>query len=225
MLHRALAASDAERRRIAADLHDGVVQDLAATSIALAGAAVSADRHGRADESGRLHLAADAVRAAIRSLRSLLVDIHPPNLRRTGLAVALGDLAASTSARSVPVTLVVDDGATAGLGERAEQFAFRVAQEALRNAVTHAGATAVEVRVGRRRPTPAERETHDCDVLVLRVTDDGRGFDPGVPAAEDDRPHMGLRLLDDLAGDVDGRVEVISAPGRGTTVQVEVPVR
>ena len=116
MLHRSLAASDAERRRIAADLHDGVVQDLAATSIALAGAAVEADQAGSRDESGRLHLAADAVRAAIRSLRSLVVDIHPPNLRRTGLAAALGDLAATTTARGVAVTLVVDDGATRRLG-------------------------------------------------------------------------------------------------------------
>src|SRR3954451_12225841 len=139
MLHRSLAASDAERRRIAADLHDGVVQALAATSIALAGAAMAAERDGARDESERLNLAADAVRAGIRSLRSLVVDIHPPNLRRTGLAAALGDLAAGTTARGVDTTLVVDDGATRGLSSPAEQFAFRVAQEALRNAATHSG--------------------------------------------------------------------------------------
>jgi signal transduction histidine kinase len=216
MLHRSLAASDAERRRIAADLHDGVVQDLAATSIALAGAAVEADRAGSRAESGRLHVAADAVRAAIRSLRSLVVDIHPPNLRRTGLAAALGDLAATTTARGVPATLVVEDGATRRLGCQAEQFAFRVAQEALRNVVVHAHATAVELRVGRRAAV-------DGDVLTLAVIDDGRGFDPAAPPA-DDRPHLGLQLLHDLAGDVGGRIEVTSAPGAGTTVTMEVPV-
>ncbi len=77
MLHRSLAASDAERRRIAADLHDGVVQDLAATSIALAGAAVEADRAGSRAESGRLHLAADAVRAG-DPLPALARRRHPP---------------------------------------------------------------------------------------------------------------------------------------------------
>lgn len=168
MLHRSLAASDAERRRIAADLHDGVVQDLAATSIALAGAAVAADRAGARDESGHLHLAAEAVRAGIRSLRALVVDIHPPNLRRTGLATALG-------------------------------------------------ADAVELRLARRRGADG------ADLLALSVADDGVGFDPAA-TAPDDRPRMGLRLLDDLAGDVGGRIDVISAPGAGTTVTVEVPV-
>ncbi len=216
MLYRSLAASDAERRRIAADLHDGVVQDLAATSIALAGAAVEADRAGSRDESGRLHVAADAVRAAIRSLRSLVVDIHPPNLRRTGLAAALGDLAATTTARGVAVTLVVDDRAARRLGGPAEQFAFRVAQEALRNVVAHADATAVEVRLSREAGA-------DGDLLRLAVTDDGAGFDPAA-VAPDDRPHLGLRLLDDLAGDVGGRIDVTSAPGAGTTLTMEVPV-
>jgi two-component system NarL family sensor kinase len=217
MLHRSLAASDAERRRIAADLHDGVVQDLAATSVALAGAAVAAERAGARDESGRLHLAADAVRAGIRSLRSLVVDIHPPNLRRMGLAAALGDLAAATTARGVEATLVVDDGAARGLGGPAEQFAFRVAQEALRNAVTHSGASAVELRLARRH------DTSEVDLLSLSVADDGVGFDLAA-TAPDDRPRMGLRLLEDLAGDVGGRIDVTSAPGAGTTVKVEVPV-
>jgi two-component system, NarL family, sensor kinase len=216
MLHRSLAASDAERRRIAADLHDGVVQDLAATSMALAGSAIEADQAGNRAESGRLHLAADSVRSAIRSLRSLVVDIHPPNLRRTGLAAALGDLAETTTARGVTATLVIDDGATRRLSCSAEQFAFRVAQEALRNVVAHAGASAVDVRLGRRPGT-------DGDVLTLAVNDDGVGFDPAA-AVSDDRPHLGLRLLDDLAGDVGGRIEVSSAPGAGTTVTMEVPV-
>jgi two-component system, NarL family, sensor kinase len=216
MLHRALASSDAERRRIAADLHDGVVQDLAATTIALAGAAVVAERQGRTDDASRLQMAAEAVRAGIRSLRSLVVDIHPPNLRRTGLAAALGDLTAATTARGVPVTLVVDEGAGQGVGGPAEQFAFRVAQEALHNAVNHARAGAVEVRLERRRGD-------GVDLLALSVCDDGVGFDPAA-AAPDDRPHLGLRLLDDLAGDVGGQIEVASAPGAGTTVRMEVPV-
>jgi signal transduction histidine kinase len=91
-----------------------------------------------------------------------------------------------------------------------------VAQEALRNVVVHADATAVELRVGRHAGA-------DGDVLTLAVTDDGRGFDPAAAPA-DDRPHLGLQLLDDLAGDVGGRIEVTSASGAGTTVTMEVPV-
>ena len=184
--------------------------------MALAGAAVEADRAGSRAESGRLHLAADAVRAGIRSLRSLVVDIHPPNLRRTGLAAALSDLTATMTARGVAVTLVVDDGASRRSGGPAEQFAFRVAQEALRNVVAHAEATSVELRLSRRAGPGG-------DLLTLVVTDDGRGFDLAV-APPDDRPHMGLRLLHDLAGDVGGRIEVTSAPGAGTIVTMEVPV-
>ena len=123
------------------------------------------------------------MRAGIRSLRSLVVDIHPPNLRRTGLAAALGDLTASMTARGIAVTLVVDDGAARRSGGPAEQFAFRVAQEALRNVVAHADASTVELRLGRRAGA-------DGDVLTLAVTDDGRGFDPATPPP-DDRPAPG----------------------------------
>ena len=129
---------------------------------------------------------------------------------------ALGDLTATATARGIAVTLLVDDGATRRPGGPAEQFAFRVAQEALRNVVAHAGASAVELRLARRAGV-------DGDVLTLAVTDDGRGFDPAA-TPPDDRPHLGLRLLDDLAGDVGGRIEVTSAPGAGTIVTMEVPV-
>ena len=215
MLYRSLAASDAERRRIAADLHDGVVQDLAATSIALAGAAVEAEQAGSRDESGRLHVAADAVRAAIRSLRSLVVDIHPPNLRRTGLAAALGDLAATTTARGVAVTLVVDDGATRRLP--APRSSSRSGWRRRRCA------TSSRTPARGRRGATGRQAGADGDLLSLAVTDDGAGFDPAA-VAPDDRPHLGLRLLDDLAGDVGGRIDVTSAPGAGTTVTMEVPV-
>jgi signal transduction histidine kinase len=91
-----------------------------------------------------------------------------------------------------------------------------VAQEALRNSLAHADASAVDVRLGRRPGT-------DGDVLTLVVSDDGVGYDPAAETSQD-RPHLGLRLLDDLAGDVGGRIEVTSVPGTGTTVTMEVPV-
>lgn len=211
ILHRALTSSDTERRRIAADLHDGVVQDLAATAVSLSGRAVLAGRTGRTDEAQGLTDAADAVRSAIRALRSLVVDIYPPNLQRAGLAAALPDLTAGLGGRRITSTVDVTPGAGAGVA--AERFLYRVAQEAVRNVVAHASAEAVEVRLQR-----------DGERLVLTVDDDGIGFDPAAAhTAPDERPRLGLRLIGDLAADVDGVVEVESAPGAGTRIRATVP--
>ena len=93
LLQRAVDASDAERRRIAATLHDGPVQDLAASSFVIAGATANAESMGRHGLAEELRGVAGTVRASIRALRTLLVDIYPPSLAQAGLAVALPDLA------------------------------------------------------------------------------------------------------------------------------------
>ncbi|MCB1015343.1 MAG: sensor histidine kinase [Acidimicrobiales bacterium] len=214
LYRQALDASDAERRRIAADLHDGVVQDLAGVGFALAALADRAEcERGDGDGAGRLAASADTVRRSVRALRSLLVEIYPPNLADAGLDRALGDLVASThSWREVSVDaepgLDLDDAQTA--------VVYRVARESLQNVRKHAAATAVDVRVRRGEDGGA----------VLTVTDDGRGF---VPALGDDGflsspdGHVGLRLMVDLAREAGGHLEVRSAPGAGTTVRLEVP--
>ena len=92
LLRRAVEASDAERRRIAADLHDGVVQELAGASFALAAAAKRMPEAPAVSAS--LDRVAAGVRQSMRSLRSLLVEIYPPNLHTEGLTPALGDLLA-----------------------------------------------------------------------------------------------------------------------------------
>jgi signal transduction histidine kinase len=91
-----------------------------------------------------------------------------------------------------------------------EALFFRSAQEAVRNVLAHAEAARVDVRVRARGGR-----------AVLEVEDDGRGFDVAVHAEEG---HLGLRLLDDLARDAGGRLEVHSEPGRGTCVRVEAPL-
>jgi two-component system, NarL family, sensor kinase len=200
LLQRALDASDAERRRIAADLHDGVVQDLVGTAYAL-----SAQADGVADPrvAGALREGADQARHSVRALRSLLPEIYPPTLHDAGLAAALDDLAETISARGIATVAVVDEDVE--LSEATERLLFRAAQEALRNAARHSGATAIRASVS----APAR----------LEVADDGVGFDPAaVPDG-----HFGLRLLADLAHDAGGRLEIDSAPGRGTTVVLELP--
>ncbi|MCW2657975.1 MAG: integral rane sensor signal transduction histidine kinase, partial [Jatrophihabitans sp.] len=97
LMQRALDASDAERRRIAATLHDGAVQQLAATSFAVAGAAERAEAAGDTMQAERLRDTAATVRSTLGSMRSLLVDIYPPSLRSAGLAAALRDLTTSVA--------------------------------------------------------------------------------------------------------------------------------
>ncbi len=101
LLEHAVDASADERRRIAATLHDGVVQELAAASFAVTGAADRAEADGRGELAGTLGTAAAAVRGSIGGLRSLLVDIYPPSLRSSGLVAALTDLAGTMRTRDI----------------------------------------------------------------------------------------------------------------------------
>ena len=149
---------------------------------------------------------AGSVRGSLRSLRSLLVEIHPSDLRTAGLAAALDDLVAPAAGRGVRARVE-----TAGVGDLPDEDAalvWRVAQEAVRNALRHAEATELVVEVRGEGPR-----------VVLQVTDDGRGFDPDEAR---DRTHFGLRGLASLVEDAGGTLDVSSSPGRGTTVRLEV---
>ncbi|MFI7587153.1 sensor histidine kinase [Spongisporangium articulatum] len=215
-LQRAVTAQEEERRRIAATLHDGTVQELAATGFLVAGSAEQARAGGDDGLAHRLDLAAGAVRSSIGGLRSLLVDIYPPSLRSAGLVAALRDLAAAVAGRDVQARLDLpeaDAPGLTGLAPDVEALAFRVAQEALRNAARHAGAGTVDVRLA----------VPDDGPLVLEIADDGVGFDAAATLAEPPAGHFGLRLMADLAGAAGATLKVASAPGAGTRWRLEVP--
>jgi len=207
LLVRAVEASDDERRRIAADLHDGPVQDLAGISYSLSAAA---ETEGSAAARETLRQAAAGTRDSMRRLRSLLVEIHPPNLRASGLEAALADLLAPLRARGAETSLTVDP--ELGLDEEAERTVYRAAAEALRNVERHAGANRVAVAV----------EDRDEGVR-LTVVDDGVGFGPGDRERRREEGHVGLSLLEELAERAGGRLAVRSAPGDGTTFELELP--
>jgi signal transduction histidine kinase len=207
LLQRALDASDDERRRIAADLHDGVVQDLAGVAYSLAGSARKGVDPPVAELFDR---SAAEVRESIKTLRSLLVDIYPPTLADAGLESALGDLLAAARTRGVETSLDVGDGLD-DLPEPVARLLYRAAQEGIRNVITHARATRVDVRVAR-----------DDGKAVLTVSDDGTGFDPAVLAERAKQGHVGLRGIGDLAARDGGRLDVRSTPGAGTTLELEV---
>jgi signal transduction histidine kinase len=207
LLVRAVEASDAERRSIAAGLHDGIVQDLAGLSFSMAAAADRAE-HG-SEVRGALAAGATGTRHAIRALRTLLVEIYPPRLREQGVAAALADLAASVSARGIQVDVDLADAD--GVDDQTQRLVFRVALEALRNVVAHSAATRGELylEVGR--------------TVVLEVRDNGRGFSDQELEQRRAEGHMGLQLLADMAQSAGGTLEVTSRPGEGTTVRLEVP--
>ncbi|MCW2796653.1 ATP-binding protein [Nocardioides sp.] len=206
LLRSAIDASDAERRRIARDLHDGVVQDLAGTTYSIS--AVARDAGTPTETRASLQGATVALRASLRGLRSLLAEIHPPELHAEGLAAALADLIAPASAAGIQASVSVE-GAEIG-SDAGVALVWRVAQEAVRNAIRHSGASTLAVTVRR-----------DDTKLVLEVVDDGAGFDPAVR----DPDRFGLRGLRSLVTDIGGKLEVRSAVGEGTTVRMEVDVQ
>jgi signal transduction histidine kinase len=204
LLRAAVDASDSERRRIARDLHDTVVQDLAGTSFALSAATREPDVSPRL--AAKLTEVGASVRSSLRSLRSLLVEIYPPDLGTDGLAAALEDLVASAAA--VGVTTTVDVADTSDVSDSVVALVWRVAQEAVRNALRHGNPSTLDVTVG----------VHN-GLVRLGVTDDGSGFDPGELPPDG---HFGLRGLRDLIEETGGRLDIDSAPGRGARITLEV---
>ncbi|MEA2441943.1 MAG: two-component system, NarL family, sensor kinase [Thermoleophilaceae bacterium] len=203
LLQRAIDASDHERSRIARDLHDGVVQNLAGVSYGLAAAAEELPPESPA--RARVDEGAEQTRRSVRELRTLLVDIYPPALQRAGLQAALADLLTGVGGQGCEVQLTVEPEELR-LAPATEALLFRAAQEAVRNVRKHADAQRLDVSV-----------VQTDGSVVLEVVDDGRGFEP---SANGDG-HFGLRILADLARDAGASFRVESAPGEGTRVRLE----
>ncbi len=206
LLHQAIESSETERRRIASELHDGVVQDLSGVSFTLAAAA---RRNGETD--GVLTQSSQHLRDTIQSLRSMLVDIYPPNLQEEGIEAALSDLLARLRSRGVTTELETDLDLVR-LSPSSTALLYRVAQEALRNVVGHSQATRVAVKVH-----------GGADLVTMSIDDDGRGFESAEAESARQEGHFGLRLMGDLVAEAGGELRVSSAPGQGTNVEVRVP--
>ena len=211
LLRRAVEASETERRGIAADLHDGVVQDLVSVCYGLNARADELTSQGHTAAGAALREGAAQTREGVRALRTLLVDIYPPTLQEAGLYPALEDLAATITSRGVATSVVAP--ADLPISDAQARLLFRCAQEALRNAVKHANGALAWIEA-----------TRDGDRVVLEIGDDGDGYDAARLRDKPAQGHIGLRSLGDLVRDAGGALEVRSAPGEGTVVEVSLPL-
>jgi signal transduction histidine kinase len=205
LMEAAMEASFRERRRIAGDLHDGPVQEMAGLSLGLAAQAAAAP-----DEKTRetLNQAVGVVRSSVRTLRSAIVGVYPPNLEQMGLEAALSDLLARLPTHQVSGHL--EYNLDQDLEHRSSELLYRTSQEAIRNVEKHADASNVWVSVGRQNGK-----------VTLSVQDDGRGG-ASVNDHVGDSGRFGLAVLADIISDAGGQMRLTSN-GTGTTVQVEVP--
>ena len=208
-----IAAQEAERARVSRDLHDDIGQAL--TSVLLGLRLIDGPDDVTMAEPGEVRRRVDELRdlvaAALRQTRRLAFELRPTVLDDVGLAPALSRLAAEVAERSGLRVDAVVDGAPERdhLAADVATVVYRVVQEALTNVVRHAKASTASVAV-----------TVHSGRLRAVVEDDGIGFDPLAPATG----HLGLQGMKERAQLVDGTVHVVSAPGSGTTVVLEVPV-
>jgi signal transduction histidine kinase len=212
LLANAVTSSRRERRRVASYLHDGPVQELAGLAFSLAPVAGGAESRGAPADAAVVRNVIDRLRATVRDLRALLVDLHPPTLATAGLDAALGDLVSPLSARGTEVELRVEGEEQ--LDADTQALVYRVAQEAVRNVIAYAEASAVLVEV----------DVVDSTARLL-VADDGRGFGDEVRERRREEGHLGLSLVEELARQAGGSLTIDSREGDGTRVRLEVPVR
>jgi two-component system, NarL family, sensor kinase len=210
LLGNAIAASARERRRVASYLHDGPVQEIAGLAFSLAPLADEAAGRGASEEADILRTTIHRLRRTVRDLRALLVELHPPHLAAAGLESAIADLVSPLQAGGAAVSVAIDGAER--LDRETEALVYRVAQEAVRNVIAYAAAASVRVEL-----------SVDDGVARLVVSDDGRGFDPELRERRLAEGHLGLSLVEELARESGGSLEVSSSEGAGTRVELRVP--
>jgi NO-binding membrane sensor protein with MHYT domain len=202
---------DEERRVLAAELHEIVGQNLSALN-----AELSLIRGRLPEASGEifdtLTKASTLIKQGVQAVRNVMAQLRPPELDELGLAAALRWHAAALESRAGgAVTIDADDKLTRPL-PKVENVVLRICAEALTNISKHAKAKKVAV-------TLESREDH----VVMKIVDDGQGFDAKQPLRRNDNSGWGLMLMRERAASVDGSLRIQSAPGAGTSVEFRIP--
>jgi signal transduction histidine kinase len=207
-----IEAQEVERTRIARDLHDDVSQQVAGVSIAFSGLK---HRLGACQVSEELQqelveLQQQTLRLA-RNVRQLSHDLHPAVLEHLGLVKGLTSYCRELGRAHGVVMTCTAEGDFGAITPDAALCLYRIAQEALRNVVAHAGANRADVRV-----------VHTGDQAQITIADDGRGFD-STNCAERDKG-LGLVSMSERARIMGGTLRIVSRLNQGTQVQAAVPM-
>lgn len=209
LLHRTVKAQESERQRIARELHDETGQTLTALGLGLRGLAATIPTNPERAIQQAQHLEGVATNG-LDGLQRLVSGLHPPQLDDLGLLAALRWYANEIKkSYGLPVTLAVE-GTPHNLTPETRTVLFRIAQEAITNAIRHAQATQVCINL-----------VFQPGALRMLVQDDGRGFDvAGVMKPGAARPCWGLLGIQERASLIGGDCRIVSQPGQGSLIEV-----
>jgi len=206
---RLMDVEEAQRRNLNRELHDRVGQNLSALQLNLATLRIELEGGTTHSAGERLRDAQSLLEATSNQVRDVMADLRPAALDDFGLLAALRDHAARVSARlRIPVTVQGDD-AEPRLPLATEMALFRIVQEALNNVALHARASTAAIALSATART-----------VRLSVADDGAGFSPARPPRR--AAHYGIATMRERAEAVGARLRIVSRPGRGCRVEIEL---
>lgn len=201
-------AGTEERRKLARELHDAVSQQLFAVMTMLS--AIPLMMENDPDEAKKyIHLAEDIAGQAQQELRALIMHLRPVSLEGEDLVKGIRNLLNETGKKNKNITIKSELNEVSGIPAGIEDNLFRVIQEAVSNILRHSKATVLSVKLfGRKK------------VLNLLIEDNGVGFNRG----EKRETSYGLRTMQERIEEIGGRFDVISFPGKGTRIEIRVPI-
>ncbi len=208
-LERLLAVHERDRQLAACELHDGLVQPLVATLMSLEGTLAGSHADLPDDLRSGFAGAMDLLRRGIAQARRLMTGLRPPILDQFGLVLAVENLCAELTGEDGPEIIYSAGAAIGRLAGPLETALFRIAQEAVDNALRHSGSREIRVRL-----------SQEGDRVAVEIEDFGVGFDPAQPFPDG----FGLEGMRERARLLGGRLGVRSEPGRGTRIRAEFPV-
>jgi signal transduction histidine kinase len=203
---RLVEAQEEERRSISRELHDEVGQSLGALLVELAQLSKLVPPEDRVTQAQITHIKSVA-ETAVKSIRDIALLLRPPMLDDLGLVPALEWQAREISRRSEMEVEVRSENVSEDLGDETKVTIYRLVQEALNNAATHASAKNAKVTV-----------IQNADNITVKITDDGHGFDP------DRQRGMGILGMEERVRRLGGTLAIESAPGKGATVKAKLPL-
>ncbi len=214
LAERLATVEEEDRWRISRYIHDTIVQNLSLSGIHLGSMVKPLDEADLDDESDKLRRVQALLDQAIEECRMVMYDLTPALLYELGLIPALHDLARQLEEKHGTQIVVEDDGRDQPLSPQLRGFVFESVRELIMNALKHAGPCELSVFAG-------------CldGALTIRVVDNGKGFDAARTTAHNDR-HGGFGLFNihqRLEG-MGGRLDIESAPGKGTSATISIPM-